>query len=98
MPDYHNGKRVYRVGGKRFSIVSLQRPADQDLVYFTDREWTFLKSRNLSAEEFAIEHERKRVNHTYSPIPPEQLAQDRAAGAAACRSVLEMLKKKSTAG
>jgi hypothetical protein len=96
MTEYHNGKKVYHIAGRRFCIVSINRPADHDLVYFTDREWAYLKSQNLSAEEFAVQHDRKRANHTYSAIPDEVELRDRATAMATCRNVLELLKKKST--
>ena len=65
MPD----SKIYTSkAGLKFSIVKYNKPAEGNVVYFTESEWIYLKDQKLEPEQFALIWNLKKENHLYSPI------------------------------
>lgn len=66
--------KVYRSKeGLEFSISPIPKPAEGNLVFFTSAEWDWIKSSNLSSDEFRFIHLAKREDHRYSMIPDKEI-------------------------
>lgn len=55
--------------GLKFAVSEVNKPAENDLVFFTKEELDWIVKRNLSPEEFQIVWGLKKEDHNYSPIP-----------------------------
>ena len=79
--------------GKKFSITTLPKPSEGEVVYFTQREFDWLKAKNLTPQEFEVVWNLKRENHAYSPIPEEEVAKAESVADRYGKAIIEQLKR-----
>lgn len=58
--------------GLKFSISAVPRPGEGDVVFFTEEEWIWIKSKGLSPEEFKCLWYLKKEDFRYNPIPERE--------------------------
>lgn len=84
-------KVYHSKSGKRFSITNVNKPSDGEVVFFTQREFDWLKSQNLKQEEFDLVWNLKKENHLYDPVPLEQSEKAQTVADKYAKEIIEML-------
>lgn len=80
--------------GREFRLVSISRPREGSVVFLTYEEWTWIKARKLSSEEFDFILRAKADDHHHPVITDEVLEERREVAVETCKEVLAMLKAK----
>lgn len=59
--------------GLKFSISPTNRPAEGEVVYFSQAEWDWMKLHCKETEKFRVIYNLKKDDYLYSPIPEKEL-------------------------
>ena len=78
--------------GLQFRISEFPLPNEGEIVHFTKTEWEWIKSQNLSSDEFRVLWLMKREDYTYNPIPKSDIEKAKSIGVRYAEEIKEMLK------
>lgn len=81
--------------GLKFVISPIAKPADGDVVYFSQAEWDYMKSQKLDPEQFKIVWNLKKENHRYSMMPEDEPKPINHAYSKIGNEIIEMLRGKN---
>lgn len=90
----YTGKVYVSKLGLRFGITAVNRPKEDDVVFFTQAEYDWVKQQNLDSDSFAALYKLKSLDHTYDPRPPEALSAPAALADKYGPSIREMLRSR----
>lgn len=90
----YTGKVYVSKKGLRFGITAVNRPKEEDVVFFTQAEYDWVKAQNLDSDSFEALYRLKSVDHTYDPRPAEALEAPASLAATYGHSIKEMLRSR----
>lgn len=79
--------------GYKFSICEFAQKADGDVVYFSQMEYDWIKSKKLSSSEFAILWNLKKENFRYDIIPDVEKSSGLLLANKYVPEIIEMIKR-----
>ncbi len=84
--------KVYKSkSGKEFSLVDYPRPAVGNVVYFTKREFEWMKSQSLATAEFDFLWLSKKEDYNFTIIPESAIEKTQTVAQRYCEAIKAML-------
>jgi hypothetical protein len=78
--------------GLQFRISQNPLPHDGEIVYFTSKEYEWIKQQGLSSDEFRVLWLMKKDDFRYNPIPESEIEKSSSIGIRYAQEIKKMLK------